>query len=132
MELIKITPNKERAKSILEMISLIKERIKIQDREKMTSLIIVDYYEIIKELITAVLLIDGYKTLSRKDLIDYINEKYSDFSEFEISILNSLRILRNRIAYEGYQIDLSYLKRNEQGFKFITLKLEKIIKKKIF
>ena len=66
MGLIKITPNKERARSILEMTKLISERIKSQDKIKMASLIISDYYEIIKELITAVLLIEGYKTLGHK------------------------------------------------------------------
>lgn len=35
MDLIKITPNKEKVKSILEMVSLIEERIKIQDKIKM-------------------------------------------------------------------------------------------------
>jgi len=32
MELIKITPDKEKASSILKMVSLIKERIKKQER----------------------------------------------------------------------------------------------------
>ena len=95
MDLIKITPDKEMVKSIIEMVSLIEDRIKIQDREKMASLIISDYYEIIKELITAVLLFDGYKTLSHKDLIDYVKEKRKDFSEHEISVLDNLRVLRN-------------------------------------
>ena len=100
MELIKTTPDKEKARNILKMVSLIEERIKSQNKEKMAALIIVDYYEIIKELITDILLIDGYKTLSHKDLIDYLKEKYSEFSAYEISILDDLRVLRNRVAYE--------------------------------
>lgn len=107
MELIKITPDKEKAKSILKMISLLKERIKKQEKEKMTALIIADYYEIIKELLTAILLVDGYKTLSHKDLIDYLKKKYKEFSSHEISILDELRILRNRISYEGFLLNLS-------------------------
>ena len=39
MDLIKITPDKERAKSILKMVYLIEERIKIQDKNKMSALI---------------------------------------------------------------------------------------------
>lgn len=131
MELIKITPNKERVKSILEMISLIEERVKIQDKVKMASLILSDYYEIIKELITAVLLADGYKTLSHKDLVDYIKENYREFSQQEINVLDNLRVLRNRIAYEGYQIEGSYLNRNESLFKTIIEKLKSILKNKI-
>jgi hypothetical protein len=131
MELIKITPDKEKARSIVKMVSLIKERIKKQERDKMAALIIADYYEIIKELITAILLIDGYKTLSHKDLIDYIKEKYKEFSIHEISVLDDLRVLRNRIAYEGFFIEPSYLERNEPLFKEIIRKLENLIERKL-
>ncbi len=50
MDLIKITPDTEKAKNILKMISLLEERIQQQDKERMSALIITDYYEIIKEL----------------------------------------------------------------------------------
>jgi len=131
MELIKITPDKERAKNLLKMISLIEERVKIQDKAKMASLILSDYYEIIKELITAVLLIDGYKTLSHKDLVDYVKENYKNFSQQEIAVLDNLRVLRNKIAYEGYQIENSYLSRNEPLFKTIIEKLKLILKERV-
>jgi len=131
MELIKITPDKEKASSILKMVSLIKERIKKQERDKMAALIIADYYEIIKELITAILLIDGYKTLSHKDLIDYIKEKCKEFSIHEVSVLDDLRVLRNRIAYEGFFIEPSYLERNEPLFKEMIRKLENLIERKL-
>ena len=127
MDLIKVSPDKEKAKSILKMVSLIEERIKQQNPEKMTALIIADYYEIIKELITAILLIDGYKTLSYKDLIDYIKENHFGFNAYEIRILDDLRILRNRVAYEGFFVESSYLTRNENNFITVIEKLKKII-----
>src|SRR4030043_1380144 len=125
MDLIKITPDKERARSIINMVSLVEERIKLQDKQRMSALIIADYYEIIKELITAVLLIDGYKTLSHKDLIDYLKENYSEFNLQEVSILDNLRILRNRITYEGFLVEPIYLDRNETIFKQLISKLKK-------
>ena len=131
MDLIKITPDKEKAKSILNMISLLEERIKTQDRKRMAALIIADYYEIAKELITAILLLDGYKTLSHKDLIDYLKENYPDCSSHEISILDSLRVLRNRIAYEGFLIEDSYLARNELLLKSIIKKLNGFVENKL-
>ncbi len=131
MDLIKITPDKEKANSILKMVSLIEERIKIQNKEKMAALIITDYYEIIKELITAILLIDGYKTLSHKDLRDYLKEKYSPFVFNEIILLDDLRVLRNRVAYDGFFVDPSYLKRNENSFIKIIKKLKELIQKKL-
>lgn len=131
MELIKITPDKERAKSILKMISLIEERVKQQDREEMAALIISDYYEIVKELITAILLVDGYRTLSHKDLVDYLKGNYSEFTMHEISLLGDLRILRNKITYEGFFASLSHLKRNEDFFKKIVQKLKNLLVKKL-
>ncbi|MFH1823509.1 MAG: hypothetical protein ABH817_02230 [archaeon] len=129
MDLIKITPDKERAKSILKMVSLIENRIKIQDKKKMAALILVDYYEIIKELLTALLLIDGFKTLSHKDLINYFKKKYSKVQDS--FILDNLRGLRNRVAYEGFFIDPSYLSRNENSFKSIIKILKDLINKKL-
>ncbi|HJX50724.1 MAG TPA: hypothetical protein VJ438_04645 [Candidatus Nanoarchaeia archaeon] len=131
MDLIKITPDKERARSIINMVSLVEERIKLQDKQRMSALIIADYYEIIKELITAVLLIDGYKTLSHKDLIDYLKENYSEFNLQEVSILDNLRILRNRITYEGFLVEPIYLDRNETIFKQLISKLKKLISQKL-
>ena len=127
MDLIKATPDKEKAKSILKMILLIEERIKSQNKEKMASLIIVDYYEIIKELITAVLLLDGYKTLSHIALLDYFKNNYSELSSHEVSILDNLRVLRNRVSYDGFFIDPDYLKRNELMFIEIIKKLKNIV-----
>ncbi len=131
MELIKVKSNKERAKNILKVISLLEERIKKQDRKKMAALIIADYYEMVKELITAILLIDGYKTLSHRDLIEYIKSKCSGFSSHEISLLHDLRVLRNRIAYEGFLIEPSYLERNESFFKEMIQKLRDVVSKKL-
>ena len=131
MDLIKITSDKEKARNILKMVSLIEERIKKQERERMAALIIVDYYEIIKELITAILLIDGYKTLSHKDLIDYLKGKYLEFTKHELSVLDDLRILRNRVAYEGFFVEPSYLDRNESLFRTIIQKLKYLIEKKL-
>ena len=131
MDLIKISQDKEKAKSIVQMTHLIEKRITLQDKNKMSALILSDYYEIIKELITAVLLLDGYKTLSHKDLIDYINEKYKEFSAHEIALLNELRVLRNRVAYEGFFIEPSFLSRNEANFTGIIYKLRKLIEKRL-
>jgi len=131
MDLIRISPDIERARNILKMVALIQERIKTQDRIVMSALIIADYYEVIKELITAILLIDGYKTLSHKDLIEYIREKYKEFTANEISILDDLRIMRNRVSYEGFFVEPSYLNRNESLFKLTIKKLKQIVEDKL-
>ena len=131
MDLIRITPDKEKARSILKMVSLIEERIQSTDRAKMASLIIADHYEVIKELITALLLADGYKTLSHKDLIEYLKERYAAFGTHEIVLLDELRVLRNRVTYEGFSIVPSYLNRNEQVFKAVARKLKELLERKL-
>ena len=131
MDLIKISQDKEKAKNILKMIALIEERLQNQDNERMAALIIVDYYEIIKELITAILLIDGYKTLSHKDLLEYLQERYKGIGEYELSLLNDLRVVRNRVAYEGFFVEPSFLRRKEESFKKIIQKLTTLVTNKL-
>ena len=116
---------------MLRMVLLIEERIKKENRERFVSLIICDYYEIIKELITSILLIDGYKALSHKDLIDYLGENYKEINEKEIDLIDNLRIFRNRISYEGFEIDKDYLTRNESGYIQIIKKLKDLTLRKI-
>lgn len=131
MELIKITPDFQKVKSILKMVELVEKRIKIQDKIKFSPLILSDYYEIIKELITALLLADGYKTLSHKNLIDYLDKKYDKILKEEIYLIDKLRILRNRITYEGFEIKHDYLKDNEFIYIRVIKKLKVLITKKL-
>ena len=129
-EIFKISKDKERARDLLVIA---KDGLKVIDilPRKMSYKIIVEYYEIIKELITAILLSDEYKTLSHKDLIDSLKERQKELSENEISLIDSLRILRNRITYEGFQTNKDYLTRNEPSYKSIITKLKSIIKTKL-
>ncbi|MEK6906148.1 MAG: hypothetical protein AABW81_00845 [Nanoarchaeota archaeon] len=131
MDLIKIMPDSERVKSILKMVLLIEERIKYLYKDKFYPLILSDYYEIIKELITAILLCDGFKTLSHKDLIDYLKLNYKNVNNYEIDTIDKLRILRNRITYEGFEIESSHLKNNETIYIKIIKKLKSLINNKL-
>ena len=129
--IIKIKPDKKKIESILEMVELIGERIKALDKIKFVTLIISDYYEIIKELMTAVLLNEGYKTLSHKDLINYFKRDYKDLELNEIILIDDLRIVRNRICYEGFKIQNDYLENNELKYLQIIKKLKLLIKNKL-
>jgi hypothetical protein len=128
MEIIKIRPDKGRAKSILKMVDLLEKRIKLQDKKSMSALILVDYYEIIKEISTGIMHAEGFKTLSHKDLLEYVSR---NLNQKEISILDDLRVLRNRISYDGFETDPSYLSRNEESFRKIIIKLKEILKEKV-
>lgn len=133
-ELIKITPNKEKSKSILKMVDTTLEMVKNIDINKFPSNVTKEYYDIIRELLSVVLLLDGYKTYgegAHKKLIDYINLNYDEFNKSEISLIDDLRIIRNKIAYDGFFVEKDYVNRKIGGINKIIEKLKKIIKEKL-
>ena len=73
--LIKITPNKEKAKSISRMAETTLEMIKSLDINKFPSNITKEYYDVMREFMSIVLLLDGFKTYgegAHKKIIEYI------------------------------------------------------------
>ena len=128
--IIKITPDKEKVKSILQLIKEREEFVSSIDHEKFSTNASENYYEILKELASALLLLDGLKTTgeyAHKDLIDYLIN-YEEFKESEILFMNDLRIKRNNCAYDGKKIDPSYLINNKCQILELLEKLKKTIK----
>ena len=75
----------------------------------------------------------GFKTTgegAHKELVDYLSQHYPSFSEQEIKVIDELRFLRNKIAYDGFFITFDYVERNNNSFKGSIHKLKGIIKKK--
>ena len=89
--IIKTAPDREKAKSILKMVETTLEMIDTIDSTKFTSHVVKEYYEAIRELITVILLLDGYKTL-----------------------IDDLRIIRNKISYNGFFVTDDYLERKRK------------------
>jgi len=121
-ELIKITPNKEKAKSILKMVETTIEMINNLDVDKFSSNITKEYYEVIRELLSIVLLLDGYKTYgegAHKKLIEYVKKNYKEFSKYEISLIDNLRNTRNKIAYDGFFVEKDYIERKKKDIEII-------------
>ena len=132
MDLIKIENDSERAKSLFRLSMLRYNKISQFDSEKESSLISESYYEICKELITSVLFLDGYKTLSHKDLVEYVKMRYNNnFNEHEINVLDNLRKKRNKLVYYGVFVDSDYVSRNKNVFDSIINTLKKIIEEKL-
>jgi len=122
-EIRKVKPDKEMAKAIFKMVKIRLKEVKTKDRNEFASLIIEDYYEIIKESITALMAIEGYKTLSHEVLIGFLKQFFPQFSESEIFLADHLRRLRNKIAYKGFFIGPDFLERNESKIKNLIAKL---------
>lgn len=131
-DLIRITPNPERAKSILTMTETRIKATTLLTPDEFTSIITENHYEIIKELITALLAVEGYKTLSHTTLIEYLRAHHQkEFTEHEITTIDELRKTRNKITYEGFTVKKDYLQRKTPTIKTITTKLKNIITKQI-
>ena len=115
-DIIKISPDNKRAKALKEMA---KERYSTINDFKMPYRIIEEYYEIIKELLTAFMYKDGQKTLSHKSLIDFARKNIKFLSTTEIELIDNLRVKRNNIVYYGEKISTEFLKYREQIIKKI-------------
>lgn len=127
----KVKPDKEMAKSLLKMMSIRLKLMETAGREEFTSIVVEGYYEIIKEGITAIMALDGCKTLSHEALISYLAKFYKEFSENEILFIDDLRRIRNKIAYKGFFVRKDYLDRNEHQIKAIIGKLQDLISKEL-
>ena len=127
-EIFRVSRNEIRANALKEMAL---ERFDDIRNEKKPYKIVEEYYEIIKELITALMYTGGLKTLSHKALIYYLEKNYEEFTKQEIILIDELRKLRNDIAYYGKKVSEDFLINNESLMKVIIKKLIKILNNKI-
>jgi len=129
-EIFRISKDKERAKDLFEMAKERLELLKLIPKDKAYK-IIEEYYEVIKELLTAVMYIDGYKTLSHIKLIEYFSSNYKELDENQIKLIDTLRKFRIGIVYYGRKISQEFLINNEDEIKSIISILMKIIRRKL-
>ena len=129
----KIFPDKEKARSIFRMALEREKSVSNLDPAMFATIVMENYYEIIKELATAILLLCGIKATgenAHKEILDSL-KKYANFNSEEILILQDLRLKRNKSMYEGKQISPSYLENNKSALLKIIDKLKKIIRERI-
>ena len=130
-EVWKVKPDKELAFSMLKMVNVRLNAIKSLDKKEFASIIAENYYEVIKELITAVMSVDGYKTLSHEVLASYLKQFYKTLDRNELFLIDQLRQVRNKIVYKGFFVQENYLEANENQLKFIIGKLRNILEEKL-
>jgi hypothetical protein len=122
-EIFRISKDYERAKDLFEMAKERPELLELIPKDKAYK-IIEEHYEIVKELLTAIMYLDGYKTLSHIKLIEYFSSNYEELEETEIKLIDNLRKFRISIVYYGKKISQDFLVNSEEDVK-------KIIKKKL-
>lgn len=118
------TANPEQARSLRRMAEV---RLQDNSRRERTSdtipLIVETYWEVMKQLITALLNLNGYKSYSQECLISFLREFY-DFTESDLQRMDQLRRLRNDVDYRGAFLNRDYLDRNEEQIRELIAVLD--------
>lgn len=123
-----VTKDKDKIKSMIKLGDIRLARIirKTLVDEETASLIAIDYYEIIKELLTSLLLKHGLKSDNHECLISFLKYKYPEY-EYETQVIHQLKYIRNRVSYDGIFVKESYIKTNKFEFEHIIKLLKKLI-----
>jgi len=99
-----------------ELLKLAEHRQKfwkeIEREETYPSLYLEGHYEIIKELCTAILALDGWKALNHECLFAYLKEMRKNL-EVDFDYLLELKDIRNSIDYRGATIRPETWKQNK-------------------
>ena len=127
----RLRPDLEKARALLKMTEIREKRSQLTPLPEFTTLRTEEYYEIVKELITAIMSIDGWKSVSHELLIGYLAEFYQEFSTSEVLTIDQLRVIRNDIAYRGVMISSEYLDHNQSILLAIIRKLKKTLNQKL-
>lgn len=123
----KVEVDYERIKSIIKMCSIrLKTTKKIILDKETASIIASDYYEVIKELLTALLLKNGLKSNNHECLISFFKYKYPKY-EYEVQAMHQLKNIRNRVSYEGIFVKKEYIETNKLEIEHIIDLLNKLI-----
>ncbi len=139
MGLIKIEPDRQKALSLLDTLSVrlgLIVLMKKTDVTKYASKITEEYYETALELITALMYLDGYKTRSdlpgaHKETIKYLQTTYREFTEKEIWVIDDFRERRNGIKYYGRHVAPEFVKMYENQIQQVIEKLRSVLKKRL-
>lgn len=126
--IIKITPDKEKTKSMLRIILMRVEFLKTIDKKRFPTIILETYYEILKELTSCLIMINGFKTsgeYAHKEMFQKLLElKQITYEDFILA--DNLRIKRNNSSYDGIETNIDFLN-DEDRIKKLIEKLQKKI-----
>ncbi|MBU1199806.1 MAG: hypothetical protein KKF46_04995 [Nanoarchaeota archaeon] len=123
----RIQKDKNRANELIKMADLRYEFWKKHHYDKKyVSLVVDGYYEVIKEMLTALLYTEGFKSGNHECLIAFFKHKYPEF-DYESDIIYQLKNIRNEISYRGFFVKPEYFEMNKIEFQHIIKTLRKII-----
>lgn len=117
--------------SLYKMAQISLERLNSIDKLKYPSHTLDDYYDILHQLMESLSSLKGIKfsgDSAHKELIDWIGEECC-LSKIEISFLQKIRNYRNKISYEGYFIQSSFIEQNDKKITYLIKKIDKEIRR---
>ena len=126
---IKITPDKEKSASLIEIAE---DRITSSLRElneKNANYVFEDYYSSILELLHALVLLDGYKVNNHICLGYYLRDVLKNDEMFRL--FDDCRYKRNSLVYYGKRMDIETAKDAIEKAKKLMNKLKSIIYEKL-
>ncbi|MEK6950252.1 MAG: hypothetical protein AABX13_00825 [Nanoarchaeota archaeon] len=129
--IIKITPDKQKSAALVAIAKITLERLEKTETERYPSNTLLDYYDIIHNLLEALTVQEGIKVKgegAHQELIEYVVKHYG-FSEQTRQFLQQLREYRNRISYEGFMVNLEFIRANTLKVEFIITLLFQQIEK---
>ena len=113
---IKIRPDKQKSEALKKMAKITLERLNQTKIEEYPTNSMIDYYDIIHKLMESFSLRNGIKIKgegAHQELIEYISKEIP-FDEQTRRFLQQMRIYRNRISYEGFNINKNYILSNQR------------------
>ena len=123
----KIEPDNEKIESIRKMCRVrlrVVGQVAIDDET--ASVVAEDYYEIIKELLVALLLKNGLKSDNHECLISFFKNSFYKY-EFEARTIHQLKDVRNRVSYDGIFVKKEYITSNKLEFEHIIQLLDNLL-----
>ena len=97
---------------------------------KYPSVYLEGHYEIVKELATAILAIDGWKSLNHECLFAYLKEKRQDL-EIDFDFILELKDIRNAIDYRGIQVSKETWSKNKLKINLIIKGIQGYLQKRV-
>jgi uncharacterized protein (UPF0332 family) len=123
---VKITPDKQKAKSLIETSKERIETISREFNEKSANYIFEDYYTSILELLQAINLLKGYNVKNHICLGFYLRDILN--REDLYKIYDDLRFKRNSLVYYGKRMEFSISKDAINKSKLLIKELNSLIK----
>jgi len=80
--------------------------------------------------LSVILLLDGYRTYgegAHRNLLSYVASNSKTITGYEMSLIDDLRAIRNRIAYDGFFVDKDYLARKAPDIRKMIQKLRNMV-----